>query len=475
MRRTILIVLGILVLVVGGFFAFRAYTSAQASSGTTYQTVKVTRGDLTASVGATGTVRSKQSVMLNWQTTGQVAQVNAKQGDGVKKGQLLATLDEKSLAQNVIMARSDLVTAQRNLDQLLNSDLARSQAEQTLVQAQKDLDTAQTQRQSKQYARATDANVEQARANYILAHDNTKRANSAYDHFRGLPEDDPNRAASYAQLAAAQQKEATALANLNWLLGRPDNMEIAQADSALAVAQAKVKDAQREYARLQNGADPNDIAAAKARIASLQATLDNINLVSPIDGIVTTTNVQVGDQASMTAAAFRIDDLSSLLVDVQITEVDINRIKIGQPTSLSFDAITDKQYSGKITQVSKVGQSVQGVVNFTVTVQIDNPDDQVRPGMTAAVSIITDLVQNALVVPSRAVRQNNGQRVVFVLRNKVPVMVQIQTGRQADVNIEVIGGDVKEGDLLVLNPPTSLFGAGGAFSGGRPGGAAGGN
>ena len=462
--RRILIVIVVVVLGVLAFFGYRRYQSTQASASSSYQTLKVERGDLTASVGATGTVRARQSVILNWQTTGTVAQVNVKDGDYVKKGQVLASLDPKTLSQQVILAQADLVTAQRNLNQLMNSDVARAQAEQTLVQAQKDLKDAQTQRDSKQYARATDANIEQARANYVIAQDATKRASSTYDNFKGLSEDNPNRAAAYAQLAAAQQKEATALANLNWLLGRPDNMEIAQADAALTLAEAKLKDAQREYARLQNGADPKDIEAAKAHIAALQATLDSVRLTAPIDGTVTDVGIQPGDPASPAAQAFRIDDLSNLLVDVELTEVDINSIKVGQPAMLNFDAIPENQYMGKVIQVSSFGTTIQGVVNFTVTIQLDNADSQVLPGMTAAVNIVTDMVQNVIIIPNRAVRLNNGQRVVWVLRDGVPVMTDVTLGKQGDITSEMISGDVKEGDLLVLNPPTPrIGGSGGGF------------
>lgn len=463
MRRFITILIILLVLAAAGYFGLRRYEQVQAASATTYQTVNVTRGELTATVGATGTVRSKQSVSVSWQTTGRVKTVNVKEGDAVKKGQTLAVLDEASLPQSVILARSDLVTAQRNLDQLKNSDVARANAQQALAQAQKAYDDAKTQRESKQYARASDATVEQARANYILAQDNTSKAQDNYNHLSHLPEDDPNRAAAYAALAAAQQKEDTALANLNWLLGRPDTSEIAQADASLAVAEANLKDAQKEYDRLKNGPDPNDITAAEARIEALQATISMVDLEAPVDGTVTNVGNMPGDQASPAQPAFQIDDLSSLLVDVQITEVDINRVKIGQTANLAFDAIPENQYTGKVTQVSNIGQAVQGVVNFTVTVQLDGVDGEVKPGMTAAVNIVTDQIPNAIIVPNRAVRLNNGQHVVWVMRGGQPVMTAIELGKVADSNSEVIGGDIKEGDELVLNPPAKSLGQGGGL------------
>ena len=84
---------------------------------------------------------------------------------------------------------------------------------------------------------------------------------------------------------------------------------------------------------------------------------------------------------------FRVDDLSSLLVDVEISRSDINSIAVGQPVTLTFDAILGSEYHGEVVQVSQAGSVVQGVVNFTVTVEITDADEQVKPGMTAAVNI----------------------------------------------------------------------------------------
>jgi HlyD family secretion protein len=461
MRRAILIGAIVLIIAVGGFFGYRQYQRTQANASSQYQTVTLARGDLTASVGATGTVRANQTAVLTWQLTGQVAEVQVKVGATVQANQQMASLTEKSLPQAVILARADLVTARRNLDQLINSDVARAKANQALVAAQKELDDAREKRESKNYARALPPTIDEARANLVVADDAVNRATELYDRVDSRPEDDPVRAEAFAQLAKARKNRDTQLANLNWLLGRPDNIEVAEADARVALAEANLKDAQREYARLQNGADPQDIEAAKARIAGLEAVLDQVSLEAPIGGVITDVSNKPGDQVAPGSAAFRIDDLSHLLVDVQITEVDVNRIRVGQPAMMTFDAISDKEYSGKVTQVARVGVPTQGVVNFNVTIELNNNDGAVRPGMTSAVNIVTDLIENVLVVPNRAVRLRDGKRVVFVLRNGVPVMTEVQLGLTSDVQSELVGGDVKEGDLLVLNPPAQQFQGGG--------------
>lgn len=469
MKRTIIILLIIIVLGVGGYYGYQEYLRIQQQANSNFQTVAVTRGDLTASVGATGTVRPNQSVMVNWQTAGQVGSVNVKVGDTVKKGQILASLDSKTLPQSVILARADLVTARRNLDNLLNSDLARAQAQQALVNAQKEVDDAMKKRESKDYARASNDTVDEARAGYVMAVDAVSKAEQVYDLFDNLPQDDPNRAAAFSQLAAARRNRDRALANLNWLLGRPDDLEISQADAVVSLAEAKLKDAQREWDRLKDGPDPADVEAASARIAALEATLELVQLEAPIDGTVTQVGIKPGDQAlasNPSSQAFRIDDLSRLLVDVQITEVDINRISVGQPALMTFDAISGKEYMGKVIEVAQIGQSQQGLVNFMITIELTETNGEVRPGMTTAVNIITDIVQDVLLVPNRAVRLYEGKRVVWVLRDGVPQITEIVLGRSADTISALAGGDIKEGDLLVLNPPVQQnFGPPGGMRG----------
>ena len=456
MKRA-LIVIGILaVLAVGGYFVFQRFQRMQASAATSYQTVVVGRGDLTASVGATGTVRSNQSTVLMWQLNGKVDKVRVAVGDMVQAGQELANLQESSLPQTVILARADLVTAQRDLDQLLNSQVAQAKASQTLVAAQKELDDAKTKRESKNYARALPPTVDEARANLVVAENAVNEATKQYDRVDDRPQDDPIRAEVFAQLARARHEYDRQLANLNWLLGRPNAQEVSEADARVQVAEAALKDAQREWERLKNGPDPQDVSAAKARISAIQATLDQINLEAPFAGTVTEVGYKAGDQTTPEQAAFRIDDLTRLLVDVQITEVDINRIRIGQPAMMTFDAILEKEYSGKIVEVARVGEPVQGVVNFKVTIELNNADGAVRPGMTAAVNIVTDLVENTLLVQNRAVRLRDGKHVVYVLRDGIPEVTPVELGLTSDTTSQVLGGDVKEGDVLVLNPPATF-------------------
>jgi ABC-type antimicrobial peptide transport system permease subunit len=160
------------------------------------------------------------------------------------------------------------------------------------------------------------------------------------------------------------------------------------------------------------------------------------------------------------------DTAEKLLVDVQIPEVDINSIKAGQQVDLTFDAILNKAYQGRVISVANSGTVQSGLVTFKVTIEILNPDEQVRPGMTAAVNIVINQLENVLTVPNRAVRLVDGETVVYLLKNNAVQKAPIKIGASSDTVSEVISGDLKEGDKVILNPPSSIMDI--DFQGGPP-------
>ena len=133
---------------------------------------------------------------------------------------------------------------------------------------------------------------------------------------------------------------------------------------------------------------------------------------------------------------------------------------MGQAVDLGFDAILGHEYHGKVVEVAQAGDTADGVVSFTVTVEIVDADELVKPGMTAGVNIVVNELNDVLLVPNRAVRVVDNQRVVYVLQDGQPVRVEVRLGQSSDTTSVVVGGDLKEGDLVILNPPNE---AGGPF------------
>jgi HlyD family secretion protein len=422
-HRGLSISIGILLLIVFVFLFIRSRTPTQS----TYQTQVLARGDLTATIGATGSVHANQSATLTWQTAGTVDKVNVQVGDHVNKGDVLANLLQTSLPQNVILAQADLVSAQQALTNLLDSDTGRANAWIALRKAQ----TA-----------------------YETALDNRTALNGPV---------------TYQYIVYVRVGSMT-VPQLRTYRSNPDPTDIATADANLALAQAQLEDAQRAYDRLQNGPNTDDLSAAQARVDAAQAALNVAHISAPFSGTVTQAVPIAGDQVSMGAQAFRVDDLSNLLVDVQVSEVDINNVAVGQPATITFDAVQSKPnpYNGVVTEVSQAGVVTAGQVNFTVTVKLTDADLQVKPGMTAAVSIIINQVKNQLLIPNQAVRLVNGKRTVYILVNGAPQQVAITLGSSSDTKSVVTGGNLKEGDLIILNPPAQFGGGGGGpgFAGG---------
>ena len=212
---------------------------------------------------------------------------------------------------------------------------------------------------------------------------------------------------------------------------------------------------------------------AQTRVTLAQAALAQVKLTAPFTGTITDIQVMTGDMVSSGKKAFRIDDLSKLYVDLQVSEVDISQIKIGQAATLTFDAISDKEYHGKVTKVGLVGTVSQGVVNYPVTVQITDSDSSVLPSMTAAVSIVVAQHDNVLVVPNQAIHNAGNQRTVAVMFEGQQIQVSVTVGLAGDTTTEVTGDSLKEGDEVVINTSSSTRtnnNLGGGSFGGPPGG-----
>jgi HlyD family secretion protein len=464
--RTVLIIIGVVGVVAALVFLLPQVTQKQTTS--IYTTQPAQKSSLTAFVGATGSVRSNQTATLVWQTGGTIDQVLVQKGQQVQAGTELANLLQTSLSQNIIMAQADLITAQNNLDKILNNAETRANAEVALAQAKKAVNDAEKESQSKLYQRAGSNTIDIARANLILAEQQLTQAEDDYNKVAGRSNDDAIYAQVLTMLAKARQARDRAEYNLRYVEGLPSPLDIEAIDAKLSQAQAQLQAAKTEWERIKDGPDSKDIASAQARLAAAQATLNLAHLTAPFNATVTDVAIKPGDQITAGTRAFRLDDLTRLLVDVQVSEVDINRVQVGQPVTLTFDAIPAKEYTAVVVDIASVGTTTSGAVYFDVTIELVGADNEIKTGMTAAVNIAVTQLENVLVVPNQAVRVINGKRVVYVLQNEIPVPVDITLGASSNTQSEVVAGDLKEGDLIVLNPPAQI--QGGPGSGGGMGG-----
>ena len=364
----------------------------------------------------------------------------------------------------------------------IQADLAQKQS--TLISTKTTLTDLINKRQGMSGKRCADDTI----ADYQKAYDQALNAYNFTGHIANSRE---------------YQLLQSAAANLNWCTAVWSESDIAAQDAKIASAQAQIQllqaqitadqtqitdatssvyglaillntvwtayqDANQQLSNLvttlyelERSPNPDDLAAAQARLQAVQATVDTQSLTAPFTGTITEVDIKPGDQVSPGSIGVRLDKLDRLLVDVQVSEVDINNLQVGQPVTLSFDAIPDKQYNGVVSQVPEVGDIIQGVVEFNVLVELKDADQYVKPGMTAAVNIVIDQITNTLLVPNSAVRLVDGQHVVYILKDNQLQPIEITLGASSDTHSEVLDGSLKVGDLIVLNPPQDIFGSNG--------------
>lgn len=457
MKKKIWIILGVvLALVVVGVVALpRLLTNLNPAGQSAFTTEPARLDNLTVFVGATGSVRANQSGTVVWQTGGRVGTVLVEKGQIVQAEALLADLDPASISQNLIQTEAELINARRDLEKLMTNSETRANAHLALIQAQQALADAEKESRSKLYQRASQETIDIARANLITANEALDSAEAVFTQYSGLNQDSPVYAAALTQYARARQTQQAAEYNLLYVQGLPDPLTVEEVYARLEQAQARLLTAKQEWERVKDGPDPDDIRAAEIRVAAAQSALDLLHLKAPFTGTVTAVDSKPGDPVNAGTIAFTLHDLSRLFIDLQVSEVDINSVKIGQPVNLSFDGIPGVDFTGIVSDITTVGSSSGGAVNFGVTVEISDPDPSILPGMTGAANIAVSQLESVLVVPSRAVRTVNNERVVYVLRNNIPVMIPIKLGVSANNLSQILSGDVKEGDLTILNPPAN--------------------
>lgn len=264
----------------------------------------------------------------------------------------------------------------------------------------------------------------------------------------------------------------TAQANLDFCRADYSEREVAEAELELALGEAKVAEMQEKVNVLSEGPDPDRVRILEIQLSIAQSRLDSPQIESPIDGVVTVVSATPGDSVQVGQQAVRIDDLSTLYLDVQISEIDIPQVSLGQPVELVFDAYFETTFNGEVVEIAPVGQSAQGVVEYNVRISMENADERIKPGMTASVNIVVDQKADIFVVPNDAIVSIDGQETVYVRRNGSFEAVPVNLGSYSDYYSEVIEADIEEGEMLVLNPPRELTGVmpfngppGGGFGG----------
>ena len=268
--------------------------------------------------------------------------------------------------------------------------------------------------------------------------------------------------------------------------------QLAQAQANTDRAQASLRDAERIltqnkalYAR--NLVAKNDyesaetnfdgakaqLAQAKAALQSAETNLNYTKIYSPVDGIVISRAVDVGQTVAasfQTPTLFTIaQDLTKMQIDTNVAEADIGKIRVGQAVEFTVDAYPDTTFNGKVWQKRQAPITIQNVVTYDVVVQVDNRDFKIMPGMTANVAIITATKDGVLRIPNGALRFRPAERgpektvvekkgpggekkgpAIWVLENGKPKRAGIVLGISDGSYTEVLSGELKEGQPVII-------------------------
>jgi HlyD family secretion protein len=386
MKKNIIIVSVIIIIILLTTGAFMLFKNRE--SGPKFKVDRATKGDIKATVTATGTMNAVVNVLVGTQVSGTIKTLYVDFNSLVKKGQILAQIDPATFQ----------------------------------------------------------AQVEQAKANLMLAKANVEKAGAAL-------------------VDAKRTMERNKVLFARNFIARSD-LDTSETNYQSATAQLSASKAQVEQAR--------------AALAYSQTNLIYTQIVSPVNGIVISRNVDVGQTVAasfQTPTLFNIaQDLTKMQIDTNVDEADIGKIKVDQPVEFTVDAYPDTTFMGKVSEVRNAPTTIQNVVTYNVVVKVDNPELKLKPGMTANVSIILSDKKGVLRIPNAALRFKPAEKGadgdkeasvqkgpgVWVLENRKPKRISVALGISDGNYAEILTGDVKEGDEVIVEA------AGGGKKGNTP-------
>lgn len=215
-------------------------------------------------------------------------------------------------------------------------------------------------------------------------------------------------------------------------------------------------------------------AAAQVELARAQLDRDRTNLNysiirSPVSGVVIDRQIDIGQTVAasfQTPTLFRIaQDLRNMQIDSSYAEADIGHIRVGQTVHFTVDAFPNRSFDGRVSQVRLNATVQQNVVTYDVVVSVDNPDQMLKPGMTAYVNIVVAQRKNVLLAPNSAfrfrpkdakkVRMKAGMSVIYVIRNRKLEAVPVRAGITDNKATEIVEGDLAAGDSVVTGDAKS--------------------
>lgn len=385
-----------------------AGTAACAGGGgdeVSWQETEVVRGDLTISVGASGNIGVSDEANLTFGSGGKVDKLYVEEGDEVTKDDVLARLDTGPL------------------------ELALTQAQAALAQAEYNLEKTEDPYTKKEIR---DAKHDVYDAEDYLVYATAMLSQAYYDN------DDIAISQWEAEVYLAQINLDIAEATLDAMVFDPDDDEI-------------------EILEMQ-------VETAEQALAEAQKQLDEATITAPFDGLVAGVYVEEEDIISVAIPILYLIDPSSMELNAEVDEIDIPDVKLGQGAIIEVDALSNEQFEGVVTSVGSLPIVEAGLVIYEVKISFDTPEgSELKVGMSATTDIIIHQQNIALLVPERAITQDNqGNDIVLVKIDDEIEERSVGVGISDGYQTEIISG-LEEGDIVVWRTKVKATEPGGFF------------
>jgi len=475
------------------------YFAGGSSSAAQFMTTRVERGNLRNTVTATGTLQAVTTVQVGSQASGTISALYADFNSNAKKGQVIAQLDPSVSKAQVEQARANLEQAKAALVQA-RAAVNNSRAGVSDAQA-KNLAAKSTVQNNQAGVSSAEANVAVLKAQLDDALSLVKQQESLLKA-GVIAQRDYDVSQTAYKTAEARYNQAVAQLNQAKLTEQSaSSAGVAQSQAGVQQSQAQVEQSQ---AQVQQAAA--QVQQAQAALNLAEVNLSHTTITSPIDGIVVSRDVNVGQTVAASLSAPTLytiaNDLTQMQVIANIDQADIGLVEQAKAVKFTVDAFPGKDFDGKIEQMRINPQNVQNVVTYNVVIDVNNPEQKLKPGMTANLTITIDERNNVLKVPNSALRfslqNSNGQtagsgaggangqgrrraqgdgtngsqasnfappsapvlagqtRIVWVMgQDGKPQSRRIQVGLSDGASTEVVEGDLNEGDMVITGQTTA--------------------
>ena len=438
-KKAVIIPVVIALLAGGGFFACNAMTKASRDAmlaSMKYSAVPAGENDLSKVISTTGTIIGNGTVDVTTKLSScTVSEVNVSLGDQVKEGDLLCVFDSTDLQEEYDSLKEQMDTS----DEKTQSGHDKNE---------RDLESAKTKKTT-------------ALARAQRAIDNAiKERDDAYDEYNKLVNEYNDAVTNndefydYATTNAALEQLKPSLSKLD--------EAVTQAQEAYKDTEAQYDDTIQGIQDLIDGEKYDSSSDSQKKLDKLSEQIEQCNVYAPQSGIITVLNVNEGSMPT-SPALMTIVNTDKTVIELTVKETDITKMSEGMPAKVSSKVLPGEEFSAKITRIVNVvsteATSEGTTSGYKVEVTLDEPNEALLIGMTATVDVIVDEVGEKLSVPYSGVFEEDGVKYVYVAMpandeqgGYIAEKRKVSTGAEGDYYVEVTGGNISTGDLILEQP-----------------------